>query len=104
MKRADIEVGKHYTDGKGRIRKITGAGALFRLYNGQIDADCLEYEQWDPLRKRGKILGMRRRIKPTYLGSTRKDSGRLHITRSSFASWAKREATVEEIASCVEAS
>lgn len=90
MKKAKIEVGQVYTNGKGTFRKVTGAGPDFLLYTGQEDVDCLEYEAWVTLSK-----GIRRKPSTGFGGAT---LYHFHITRSSFASWAKRLATAEEIA------
>lgn len=73
MKKSAIEVGKSYTDGKGNIRRVIGAGPEFVLYSGQENHDCLRYVVI--AKKRG----------PHLIGEKH------NSTRESFASWAKEE-------------
>lgn len=89
MKRNEIKVGKYYTNERGRFRKVTAEGGEFVLYPGQEERDCLEFEAWVAVTKRGKVVGYRKDV------STR-PSGRYHSTRASFASWAVREMTEAE--------
>lgn len=83
MKRADIKLGVLYSNGKGVIRQVTGEGEEFIIYPGQTDCDCLQYRAWlaAPGRKRTTPL-----------------SAKSNTTRTSFAAWAKREASDEEVA------
>lgn len=89
MKKNEIQVGKFYANGRGRFRKVTAEGGEFVLYPGQEERDCVEFEAWLPVLKRGQVVGYRADV------STR-PTGRYHATRASFASWAVREMTEAE--------
>lgn len=79
MRTADIQVGKTYTNGKGRYRKVTDRGAQFKLYPEQSDDDCVRYEEYE---KRGNYLSPKYRGQMPAWGN---------MTRNSFAKWAKEE-------------
>lgn len=63
MKTADIKIGRSYSNGKGRTRKVLDIGD-YPLYPGQRDRNCVLYEY---------------------------DGLKLHMTLVSFANWAKME-------------
>ena len=81
MKESDIAVGKLYTNGKGRIRRVIDRNkdGEYKLYNEQIDFDCVKYEI----------------VKD---GSKKKlSSGKTGVmTTKGFASWAKYEVNAKE--------
>ena len=93
MKRTDIQTGAVYTDGKNRFRTVTGEG-YYPLYSGQMDADCIEYTQRDVRTTRGKTRVVD--VSSDY-PRNRRSPLHHHITRASFATWAKRLATEDEI-------
>lgn len=96
MKRAEIVVGQVYTNDKGRFRRVTAEGPQFRLYSGQTEFDCVEYEQWNVKKRAGKPDVAVQATEDVYYGSLRRDHLHFHSTRTSLASWAKRLATPEE--------
>lgn len=57
---------------RGQRRKVVDAGERFKLYFGQEDADCLQYEIIQSARKNRADLGRRGKC-----------------TRTSLASWAE---------------
>ena len=87
MRRDQIKTSKVYSNGRGQFRIVTGEGD-YPLFPGQTDHDCIEYETVT-VGKRGPVAVYRRdgcyRTPYTH-----------HATRSSFATWAAREATDEE--------
>lgn len=85
MKRDTIQVGKVYANGATPplLRKIVGEGPQFRMTDWQEDKDCVSYHAYRRSKKTGKY---------------HHTGGDLKCTRASFASWAKREATTEEMA------
>lgn len=44
MKKSDIEIGKVYSNGKGRTRKVVAMGQQYKLYDGQGSTENLRYE------------------------------------------------------------
>lgn len=87
MKRDQIKTGKVYSDGRSRFRIVTGEGD-YPLYPGQEDRDCIEYEMVR-VGKLGPVAveGPFKAYRTPYTH---------HATRSSFATWAAREATEGE--------
>lgn len=85
MKREAVQVGKVYANGATPplLRKITGEGPQFCFADWQEDRDCVGYQAYRWNEKAGKY---------------RPSGMNLKCTRASFASWAKREATAEEMA------
>lgn len=71
MKKSEIVVGGIYGNGKGRIRRVVAEGD-YKLYAGQMDCDCLEYEIINDGTMRNRAAG---------------SVGRM--TRVRFAAWAK---------------
>lgn len=72
MKKHEIVVGKSYSNGKGRIRKVIAEGPQYVYYGGQGDRDCIRYETIADGRRVGSEVGKRS-----------------NMTRASFAEWAK---------------
>ena len=44
MRKSEIEIGKSYSNGKGRIRKVVAFGPEFKLYEGQECQENMQYE------------------------------------------------------------
>lgn len=72
MKRNEIKIGKSYSNGRGRVRKVVGVGPQYKLYSGQADGECLCYEIVQDGSKKNLTAGEQH-----------------NMTISSFASWAK---------------
>lgn len=72
MKRSEIKIGKSYSNGRGRVRKVVGVGPQYKLYSGQADGECLCYEIVKDGSKKNLTAGKR-----------------YNMTISSFATWAK---------------
>lgn len=72
MKKSEIVVGKTYSNGKGRIRKIVAAGPEYKSYDIQTDTDNLRYEIVNDGTKKNRTAGEQS-----------------NITRTAFAAWAK---------------
>lgn len=72
MKKSDIQIGKTYSNGRGRIRKVIDFGPQYKLYGGQESEDCLLYEIVSDGSKNNRLVGKR-----------------YPMTLASFASWAK---------------
>lgn len=87
MKRDQIKTGKVYSDGRGRFSIVTGEGD-YPLFPGQTDHDCIEYETVR-VSKRGPVA-------VEHHHNSYRTPYTHHTTRSSFATWAAREATDEE--------
>ncbi|MBM5458643.1 hypothetical protein H8F21_13820 [Pseudomonas sp. P66] len=78
MKKADIAVGRFYTDGKGGLREVLAEGPQYKLYQGVADEDCLRYK--------------------SYVSAGGLEAGsENNSTRVSFASWAKVEIPAERV-------
>lgn len=80
MKKSEIMVGKIYSNGKGRIRKVIAAGAEFKLYNSQEETDNLRYEVINDGTKKNSTAGTQG-----------------NITRAAFASWAKDQVSEDVV-------
>ena len=95
MKAASITIGTIYTNEKGRFRRVTAAGPQFKLYKTQSDLDNVQFVSTTTVQK-GLVFDP---------GDYNEDGSygdhnhcRYHnCTRASFARWAKREATADEI-------
>lgn len=74
MKKSEIRIGKSYSNGRGRVRKVVGVGPEYALYTGQLDGECLCYEIVQDGSKKNLAAGKR-----------------CNMTVSAFASWAKEE-------------
>lgn len=74
MKKAEIAVGKFYTDGKNGLREVTGEGHQFRPWPTVADHDALEY------------------VTHSLLGPVTS-----RITRAAFAAWAAAEVPADEV-------
>lgn len=72
MKRSEIKIGKSYSNGRGRVRKVVDIGPQYKLYDGQETDECLCYEIVKDGSKKNLTTGKR-----------------CNMTISSFASWAK---------------
>lgn len=72
MKKSEIKIGKTYSNGRGRARKVIDMGPQYKLYAGQIDTDTLLYEIVKD--------GTKGNLKAGHRGNT---------SVASFASWAK---------------
>jgi len=77
MKKSEIVVGGIYTDQKGAVRKVIGMGPEFKLYDGQEDDECLQYEQLEG------------RKYPYSKGISESGNQINNCTVTAFASWAK---------------
>lgn len=44
MKKSEIEIGKMYSNGRGRVRKVVDIGPKYKLYEGQESTENLRYE------------------------------------------------------------
>lgn len=74
MKRSEIMVGKSYSNGKGRVRKVIAIGPEYKFYEAQECDDNLRYEVVSDGSKKNRTCGEQS-----------------NMTVSSFASWAKEE-------------
>lgn len=74
MKKSEIVVGKCYSNGKGRIRKVVDIGPQYKLYDHQICTENLCYEVVQDGSKKNRTAG---------------EQG--CMTVAAFASWAKQE-------------
>lgn len=72
MKKSDIGIGKSYSNGRGRIRKVIDFGPQYKLYEAQESEDCLLYEIVNDGSKSNRLVGKR-----------------YPMTLASFALWAK---------------
>lgn len=81
MKKSDIMIGLSYTNGKGRVRKVIDRtqDGKYKLYDGQIEQDCVLYEVINDGTKKNKTAGQKG------VSST-----------TAFASWAKAEVSNEK--------
>jgi hypothetical protein len=77
MKKNEIVVGGVYTNQKGAVRKVIGMGPEFKLYGGQEDEECLQYEL---------LKGKRY---PYSKGTSAPGNQINNCTVTAFASWAK---------------
>lgn len=77
MKRIEIKIGKLYSNGKGRIRKVVDMGPQYKLYDAQECTDNLRYEIVNDGSKKNRTAG---------------EQG--NMTLAAFASWAKEEFVV----------
>jgi len=94
MKRATLEAGQIYTNGKGRFRLLVAFGGYeYRLYNGQVDTDNLLYHGWKTLKRGLAPMAGHWNCRERGFGEFGRPS-----TVESFATWVKREATPEEVA------
>ena len=73
MKKAEITIGKTYSNGKGRLRKFVDIGPQYKLYDGQ---ECEE--------------NMRYKIIADGSKTNRTAGQQANMTLASFASWAKQ--------------
>lgn len=74
MKKSEIKIGKAYSNGKGRIRKVVDMGPQYKLYDSQECTDNLRYEVVNDGSKKNR---------------TADEQG--NMTLAAFASWAKEE-------------
>lgn len=74
MKKIAIVVGKLYSNGKGRIRKVVDIGPQYKLYDAQVSTENLRYEIVRDGSKTNRTAG---------------EQG--NMTVAAFASWAKEE-------------
>lgn len=75
MKKSEIGVGRFYTDNKNGLREVIGEGPEYKLYDGVTDDDCLRY-----------------------IAHSRIGPVEFNITRTGFATWAKSEVPVDQVA------
>lgn len=73
MKKSEIEIGKMYSTGHGRVRKIVDIGPQYKIYEGQCCTENLCYEIIQDGTKKNSTVGKR-----------------CCMTVAAFASWAKR--------------
>ena len=74
MKKIEIVIGGYYFDGKRGVRRVIDGGVQFKLYDEQVDDDCVQF----------RVLHSAKRHDPDVDGD-----GLGVCTRSSMASWAK---------------
>ena len=74
MKQNEIKIGKTYSNGKGRSRKVIDMGSQYKLYDSQTSTDNLLYEIVTDGSKKNTTAGQRH-----------------PMTMAAFASWAKEE-------------
>ena len=81
MKKSDLVVGRTYSNGRGRKRKLVARdySGKYRSWERQSDQDCVEYIVVDDGTKKNLTRGERRTM-----------------TATAFAAWAKREVVEEE--------
>lgn len=72
MKKCEIEIGRLYSNGKGRIRKVVDFGPQYKLYDSQECTENLRYEVVQDGTKKNRTAGEQ-----------------ANMTIASFASWAK---------------
>lgn len=72
MKKGEIEVGKLYSNGRGRIRKVDDIGSQYKCYEGQESTENLRYEIVQDGTKKNREAGKQR-----------------NMTLAAFATWAK---------------
>ena len=96
MKQKDIRVKALYTNEKGRFRLVLASGEQYKLYEGQGDSSCLRYRSYR-VNSKGNIYPINRNHLDTEIpGGGDPELNDHNCTLTSFASWAKREATDEE--------
>ena len=78
MKKADIDKGRFYSDGKLGVREVLDFGPQYRLYESVHDSDCLRY----------RCLNSKAE---TEVGQAS------NCTRTSFAAWAKVEIPGDQV-------
>lgn len=76
MKKSEIAVGKSYSNGKGRIRKVIDIGPQYKFYDQQECDENLRYEIVQDGSKSNRTAGEQ-----------------ANMTVASFAAWAKLEVT-----------
>lgn len=81
MKKSDILIGRIYTNGKGRERKVLDRtqDGTYRVYDGQLDSDCVLYEIVKDGSKKNLTAG-----KTSVMSA------------AAFSAWAKKEADHDE--------
>lgn len=72
MRKSEIFIGKTYSNGKGRERKIVDFGPQYKLYDGQESTENLRYEVVKDGSKANATVGTQG-----------------NMTLASFAAWAK---------------
>lgn len=72
MKKSEIFLGKTYSNGKGRIRKVVKEGPEYALYTSQWTTDNIRYEIINDGTKKNRTAGQQS-----------------NMTRQAFAQWAK---------------
>lgn len=77
MKKADIGVGRFYTDGKNGLRQVIAEGAQYKLYDAVADCDCLRYRS---ITSSGGVA----------------PGNESNSTRVAFAAWAKSEVAADQ--------
>lgn len=80
MKKAEIGVGRFYTDNKNGLREVVAEGAQYKAYDGVTDDDCLRY-----------------RAHSVNLLNPGLDQDEANMTRTSFAAWATAEVPADDI-------
>lgn len=72
MKKSEIQVGKTYSNGRGRERKVVGIGPEYKFYDRVVSEENMRYEVVKDGSKSNRTAG---------------EQG--NMTLASFASWAK---------------
>lgn len=73
MKKANIQVGRRYTNGKGAVREVISQGSPTSA--SQIDNDCIRY----------------RLVAKASVAHSQVEEREYNCTRRAFAEWAKEE-------------
>lgn len=74
MKKSEIEIGRTYSNGRGRERKVVDIGPQYKSYNEQESVENMRYEVVKDGSARNRTAGMQH-----------------NMTLAAFAAWAKEE-------------
>lgn len=74
MKKSEITIGKSYSNGKGRVRKVIDIGSQYKFYDSQESTENMRYEIVQDGSKNNRTAGQQG-----------------NMTLASFASWAKEQ-------------
>jgi len=76
MKKSEIEIGRTYSNGRGRERKVVDIGPQYKSYNEQESVENMRYEVVKDGSARNRTAGMQH-----------------NMTLAAFAAWAKEMAS-----------
>lgn len=74
MKKSDIKIGRSYSNGKGKIRRVVDIGPQYKLYDLQECCENLRYEIVSDGTKNNRAAGEQH-----------------NMTIAAFASWCREE-------------